>query len=157
MKLTTLSKIKTHDLLLALFNVLLIGFCNNTTQILCQYISYIIKYQIITWLTSDIHLNQSNLSIIWQNTKSSTHHGRMPSRLPLQGCNIMKFYLSTAHTHFSSIPIGCHVAPTNFSACSLVLEFCSSLYIHSDYLLFHIFAFINLTCFLMTKISQYTD
>ena len=62
-----------------------------------------------------------------------------------------KFYLSTTHIHFSSIPIGCHVAPTNLSAWSLVLEFCGSLYIHSNYLLFHIFAFINLTCFSMTK------
>ena len=56
------------------------------------------------------------------------------------------------HT-LSIIPIGCHAPTTNFSVCSLVLKFNDSLYIHRDYLSFHIFAFINLTCFSSIKIT----
>ena len=40
-----------------------LSFCNNTTQILCHFILHIVQYQLIFWLTSDIHLNSSNPSI----------------------------------------------------------------------------------------------
>ena len=141
---------KTCDLLLAPFHIFSVNFCNNTTQKLCQYTPYIMKYQGTTWLASDIHLNQSYLSIIRQIQKAvltttGGHHDCLFKAATSQ--NLPQH----CPTHFSSIPIGCHVPPTNFSACSLVLKFSNSLYIHCDYLLFHFFAFINHTWFSMTK------
>ena len=71
--------------------------------------------------------------------------------------NVTKFFLCTAHTHFSSIPIGCHVPLTDFSACSLVLEFSDSLYIHHDYLLFHILHLLISHASWRQKITRYTN
>ena len=87
-----------------------IGFCNNTTQKIMSVHS--LHYEVSNNHTVDQWHPFESVKFIdnpWQNMKSSTHHGRMPSQLPLQGHNITKFYLSTAHTHFSSIPIGCHL------------------------------------------------
>ena len=128
-----------------------VNFCNKTKQNFCQYIPYIMEYQIITQSTSDNPFKSVKLSIIRLIQKAvltipSCHHDCL-----FKATNITKFFLHTAHTHLLSIPIGCHVPLTNFSACSLVLQFSNSLYIHRDYLLFHIFAFINLTCFSMMK------
>ena len=120
-----------------------------------QYIPHIMKYQIITQLPSDIHLKLVNLSI-----KSSEIRKAV---LTILGSHaICHFKAATSqnftlapHTHtLSSIPIGCHGPKTKFSVCSLVLKFSDSLYIHCDYLLFHIFAFINLTCFLSIIITR---
>ena len=52
-----IKRYKTRDLLPAPFQVFSVDLCNNTTQKLCQYTPYIMKYQITTWLASDIHLN----------------------------------------------------------------------------------------------------
>ena len=60
------------------------------------------------------------------------------------------------HT-LSRIPIGCHAPTINFPACSLVLKFSDSLGIHHDYLLFNIFAFINLPYFSPITITLYTN
>ena len=135
---------KTCDLLLAPFNIFSVNLCNNTRQKIMSVHS--LHYEVSNnHMVGQWHPFKLVIFINHQaNTKSSTHRHWRPSRLPCQGCNVTKFYLP-------SIPIGCHAPPTDFSACSLALEFCGSLYIHSAYLLFPIFAFINLTCFSTMK------
>ena len=99
---------QTRDSLLPLLSppfVFFLFFCNDTPQILCQFIPHIMQYQIIFWLMSDIHLNQSNPLIIQQNTKNSAHQSSLPWHLPLLGHNITKFHFSTALTHFPAFSL----------------------------------------------------
>ena len=116
-------------------------YSSATTQYqnLGQYIPYTLENQIITQLPSDIHLKSVKLSINLAQYKKQYSPSQdaimTASSRPQTSQN---FSLCTAHTHFSSISIGCHVPPTNFSACSLVLKFSDSLYIHCNYLFFHI-------------------
>ena len=116
------------------------------------------EYQIITQLPSDIHLKSVKLLInLAQYKKQYSPSQDAITTASSRPQTSQNFSLCTAHTHFSSILIDCHVPLTDFSACSLVLEFSNSLYIHHNYLLFHILTFINLTCFSTTKITRYTD
>ena len=151
---------RTRDLLFAFCNVFLVCFYKKKKKNSTKLIS----------LHSLHHKVPSNHAVDWwhlgkcikfkkngTNIKSSTHHLCQPWWLPHQGHNVTKFYLSPTHTPFSGTVIGCHVPSTHFSACWLALKLCNSLYIHHNHLIFHISAFISLTCFSLQTITQYTN
>ena len=137
--------------------IFLVHVYNDTTQSLGQYIPNIIKHQTVTQLTSNIHFKSVNLSIILVKYEKqySPSLAAIISVTSRQQCQ--NFTLAPPTHTLSSIPIGCHAPMTNFPACSLVPKFSDSLGIHCNYLLFHIFAFINLKCFSSITVIQYTN
>ena len=119
-----------------------------------QFILHIIKYPIITQLTSNIHFKSVKLLLnLVKYEKQYSPLGEAMISVTFKAATSQNFTLTPSTHTLSSIPIGCHAPKTNFSACSLILEFNDSLYIHCDYLLFHIFAFTNLTCFSLIIIT----
>ena len=94
-------KRETHDLLFAMRNVFLICFYNkNSTKLIS---SHSLHHKVPTdhmvdqWhLCKCMKFKEKNGT----NMKSSTHHHCLPWRLPRQGHNVTKFYLSPAHTPF---------------------------------------------------------
>ena len=111
-----------------------------------QYIPNIIKYQIITQLSGDIHLKSINLLINPAKYKKQYSPSCATIIAVTSRPQHQTFTLAPPTHTLSSFPIGCHAPTTNFPACSLVLEFSNSLSIHHDYLLFNIFVLISLTC-----------
>ena len=115
------------------------------------------KAQIVTRLTSNIHFKSVNLLINLVKYKKQYSPSLVAMISVTSRPQCQNFTLDAPTHTIPSIPIGCHAPTTDFPACSLVFVFSDSLGIYHDYLLFHIFAFINLKCFSSITITWYTN